>query len=64
MGQGFRERVDNRTGADQVWVSDITYVRVRKGFGYLSLITNAYSRKIVGHNLYRDLSAKVLCGSL
>jgi transposase InsO family protein len=41
-----------------VWVSDITYVRVGEGFAYLSLITDAYSRKIVGHNLYRDLSAK------
>lgn len=46
------------TGAGEVWVSDITYVRIGKGFGYLSLITDAYSRKIVGHCLYRDLSTK------
>jgi putative transposase len=46
------------TAANQVWVSDITYVRVREGFAYLSLITDAYSRKIVGHGLYRDLSAR------
>lgn len=46
------------TGANQVWVSDITYVRVGEGFGYLSLITDAYSRKIVGHSLHPDLSAK------
>jgi len=46
------------TAANQVWVSDITYVRVKEGFGYLSLITDAYSRKIVGYNLYRDLSTK------
>jgi putative transposase len=46
------------THSNQVWVSDITYVRVGEGFAYLSLITDAYSRKIVGHNLYRDLSAK------
>lgn len=46
------------TGANQVWVSDITYVRVGTGFCYLSLITDAYSRKIVGHCLYRDLSSK------
>lgn len=44
--------------ANQVWVSDITYVRVGDGFAYLSLITDAYSRKIVGYNLYRSLSAK------
>lgn len=46
------------TGANQLWVSDITYVRIGKGFGYLSLITDAYSRKIVGYNLGRDLSAR------
>lgn len=45
-------------GANQVWVSDITYVRVGDGFSYLSLITDAYSRKIVGYCLYRDLSSK------
>jgi putative transposase len=43
---------------NQLWVSDITYIRVRKGFAYLSLITDAYSRKIVGYHLCRDLSAK------
>ena len=46
------------TGSNQVWVSDITYVRVGLGFAYLSLITDAYSRKIVGHALCRDLSAR------
>lgn len=43
---------------NQVWVSDITYIRLRDGFCYLSLITDAYSRKIVGYCLYRDLSSK------
>lgn len=52
------------TCANQVWVSDITYVRVGEGFGYLSLITDAYSRKIVGHNLYRNLSARGCVGAL
>ncbi|RZL05858.1 MAG: IS3 family transposase [Pedobacter sp.] len=33
---------------NQVWVSDITYLRTSKGFVYLSLITDVYSRKIVG----------------
>lgn len=39
----------------QVWVSDITYVRTRKGFVYLFLITDAYSRKIVGWELNNSL---------
>jgi transposase InsO family protein len=44
-------------GPNQLWVSDITYVRIGRGFGYLSLITDAYSRKIVGFHLSRDLRA-------
>ncbi|MEH1008246.1 DDE-type integrase/transposase/recombinase [Winogradskyella sp. ECml5-4] len=38
---------------NQVWVSDITYIRTVKGFCYLALITDMYSRKIVGYNISR-----------
>lgn len=44
--------------ANLLWVSDITYVRVGAGFCYLSLVTDAYSRKIVGFALREDLTAK------
>jgi len=37
------------TGPNQVWVSDITYVRTAEGYLFLSLITDRWSRKIVGH---------------
>ena len=40
-----------------LWVSDITYIVVADGFGYLSLITDAYSRKIVGYYLSKTLEA-------
>ena len=36
--------------AGQLWVSDITYIRVGEGFCYLILITDAYSHQVVGHN--------------
>jgi putative transposase len=39
------------TEPNRVWVSDITYIESNKGFTYLSLVTDAYSRKIVGHYL-------------
>jgi len=45
------------TAPDQAWVSDITYLRTRNGFAYLSLVTDAYSRKIVGWNV--DISLGV-----
>lgn len=44
--------------AEEIWVSDITYLRTKKGFIYLSLVTDAWSRKIVGHNLSRNLKAE------
>jgi len=46
------------TSANEVWMSDITYIRIAEGFGYLSLITDAYSRKIVGYKLSRTLSTR------
>ncbi|MEO5978969.1 MAG: IS3 family transposase [Chryseolinea sp.] len=49
---------------EQLWVSDITYIRMTNEFAYLSLITDAYSRKIVGFNLRRDLSTQGCLGGL
>jgi putative transposase len=43
---------------EQVWVSDITYIRLVDGFCYLSLITDAYSRKVVGYQLHPRLDAE------
>lgn len=43
------------TTPNQVWVSDITYIRTLKGFCYLALITDAYSRKIIGYDLSDSL---------
>jgi transposase InsO family protein len=43
---------------NQLWVSDITYIHIGNEFGYLSLITDAYSKKIVGFYLSKDLSAQ------
>lgn len=43
--------------ANQVWVSDITYYQTRQGFVYISLITDAYSRKIVGYHVADSLEA-------
>lgn len=44
------------TRPDQVWVVDITYLRTLEGFCYLVLITDVYSRKIVGWDLSQSLS--------
>lgn len=44
--------------SEQLWVSDITYVKVKDRFMYLSLVTDAYSRKIMGYRLHEDLSVE------
>ncbi|MGR6423388.1 IS3 family transposase [Aeromonas veronii] len=43
---------------EQVWVADITYLPARSGPLYLSLVTDAYSRKIVGHHVHEGMHAE------
>jgi len=43
------------TGSHQAWVSDITYLRTYKGFCYLALITDGWSRKIVGYDISNSM---------
>jgi putative transposase len=45
------------TRPEQLWVSDITYIRLINQWGYLSLITDAYSRKIMGYCFRTDMSS-------
>ncbi len=45
-------------GVNQAWVSDITYIQTEQGFVYLSLITDAFSRYIVGYDLSTSLAAE------
>jgi putative transposase len=49
----IRETILTHPG--QLWVSDITYIRTVTGFCYLSIVTDAYSRKIVGYCLHPTL---------
>jgi transposase InsO family protein len=43
---------------EQLWVSDMTYIKIQNQWGYLSLITDAYSRKIMGYCLRMDMLAQ------
>ena len=49
------------SGPDQIWVADITYVRLRETFAYLAIILDGFSRKVVGWALapYLDASLAV-----
>lgn len=45
-------------GPNEVFVSDITYIRLKESYCYLALITDVYSRKIVGYNLSLSLAVE------
>jgi putative transposase len=49
---------------EQLWVSDITYIRSAQGWMYLSLITDAFSRKIVGYNIADNMEAATVAEAL
>jgi transposase InsO family protein len=52
------------TGINQLWVADITYIRLRNEFVYLAVVIDRYSRKGIGWSLDRSLCAKVAVAAL
>jgi putative transposase len=52
------------TRPNEIWVSDITYIDTAEQTSYLSLITDAYSRKIVGYHLHESLHTDGVAGAL
>lgn len=43
------------TGPNQIWASDITYIRIASGFVYLAVILDTYSRKVIGYAISKSL---------
>jgi putative transposase len=52
------------TGVNQLWVADITYIRLHREFVYLAVILDAYSRKVVGWELAGTLVARLPIAAL
>jgi putative transposase len=52
------------TGLDQIWVADITYVRLAETFVYLAVVIDAFSRKVVGFALDDHLEARLALAAL
>jgi putative transposase len=52
------------TGINQLWVADITYIRLKNEFVYLAVILDGYSRKVVGWALDRTLAARLASEAL
>ncbi|WP_312032604.1 IS3 family transposase [Hujiaoplasma nucleasis] len=51
---------DHYPEVNKIWVSDITYIRVRKEHYYLTVIIDLYSRKVIVHSLAKTLEASEL----
>jgi putative transposase len=49
---------------EEVWVSDITYIKTREGNCYLNMITDAFSRKIVGYAVERNMETESMINAL
>jgi len=62
----FKNLIKRRpaTGPNQVWVADITYIRTQEAFMYLGLITDRWSRKIVGYHLGETLGTEQVLKAL
>ena len=52
------------TGVNQLWVADITYIRLREQFLYLAVILDAYSRRVIGWELGETLQATLALAAL
>jgi putative transposase len=52
------------TGLDQLWVADITYVRLQEEFAYLAIVLDAYSRRVIGWALQTHLQASLAIAAL
>ena len=52
------------TGIDQLWLADITYIRLRMEFVYLAVVLDAYSRRCLGWALRRSLEAELVLAAL
>ena len=52
------------TGTDQLWVADITYIRLKTEFVYLAVVLDGFSRKVVGWSLERNLPSGLAVAAL
>jgi putative transposase len=57
--RGFRP-----TDTNQLWVGDLTYIRIASGFVYLAVILDAWSRRVVGYALSRQIDTRLALAAL
>ncbi|MGK0454454.1 MAG: transposase InsO family protein [Paraglaciecola sp.] len=58
----IKDQVPNRP--EQLWISDITYIKTDNGHKYLAIITGAYSKQIMGYNLDNNMKTSLCTEAL
>jgi putative transposase len=58
----IKDQVPNRP--EQLWVTDITYKKTDKGHNCLAIVTDAYSKQIMGHKIDNNMKNITLCSSV
>ena len=64
LKQGFRRYPDLIKGLNQVWLADITYIRIRTGFVYLAAILDGFSRKVISYAVSTSLDTGLTLAAL
>jgi transposase InsO family protein len=52
------------TGLQQVWATDITYIRITNGFVFLAVVIDLYSRKVIGHSISKRIDSELTLNAL
>jgi putative transposase len=62
----YRNLIKGRclTDINQIWLADITYIRIRQGFVYLAAILDAFSRKVIGYAVSRSMDTDLVLQAL
>jgi len=62
----YKNLITNKvpTRAEQLWVTDITYIKTQNGHSYLALVTDAYSKKIMGYKLDNHMKTSLCTDAL
>jgi putative transposase len=58
----IKDKVPNRP--EQLWVSDITYIKTDKGHNYLAIVTDAYSKQVMGYKLDNNMKTSLCTEAL
>ena len=58
------KKASDVSGLNQIWVADLTYIRLPSGFCYLAAVLDAFSRRVVGWHLSKSIDADLALAAL